>query len=143
MIQKCEEYGGRGYFIHLEDVSYHHSFEIDVAETISDFYAESTHIKPPAKTMLSNYDVDKFLLELSRLTREQDQIPLLRQITQKSTVNDLRMFIRLIQKDLVNKDYCCFSIECIFSSRKSTPDRNISLKVSVQMLMKVFKQQTI
>ncbi|CAF4709250.1 unnamed protein product, partial [Rotaria magnacalcarata] len=39
---------------------------------------------------------------LAQLTREQDQIPLLRKITEKSTVNDLRMFIRLIQKDLVN-----------------------------------------
>lgn len=81
MIQKCEEDG-------------------DVAETISDFYAQSTHIKPPTKTMLSNYDVDNYLHELGRLTREQDQMQMLRQITEKSTVNDLRMFIRLIQKDL-------------------------------------------
>ncbi|CAF3243885.1 unnamed protein product [Rotaria socialis] len=81
MIQKCEESG-------------------DVAETISDFYSSSTHVKPPPKTLLSNYDVDKFLHELGQLTREQDQIPLLRKITEKSTVNDLRMFIRLIQKDL-------------------------------------------
>jgi len=52
--------------------------------------------------MLSNYDIDNYLHELGQLTREQDQIQLLRKITEKSTVNDLRMFIRLIQKDLVN-----------------------------------------
>jgi len=52
--------------------------------------------------MLSNYDIDGYLHELGQLTREQDQIQLLRKITEKSTVNDLRMFIRLIQKDLVN-----------------------------------------
>lgn len=52
--------------------------------------------------MLSNYDIDNYLHELGQLTREQDQIQLLRKITAKSTVNDLRMFIRLIQKDLVN-----------------------------------------
>ncbi|CAF0902160.1 unnamed protein product [Rotaria sp. Silwood1] len=81
MIQKCEECG-------------------DIAETIGDFYASTTHVKPPPKTMLSNYDVDNYLHELGQLTREQDQIQLLRKITEKSTVNDLRMFIRLIQKDL-------------------------------------------
>jgi hypothetical protein len=74
----------------------------DVAETISEFYANTTHVKPPPKTMLSNYDIDGYLHELGQLTREQDQIPLLRKITEKSTVNDLRMFIRLIQKDLVS-----------------------------------------
>lgn len=74
----------------------------DVAETISEFYSNTTHVKPPPKTVLSNYDIDAYLNELGRLTREQDQIQLLRQITEKSTVNDLRMFIRLVQKDLVN-----------------------------------------
>lgn len=50
--------------------------------------------------------MDNFLHELGQLTREQDQIQLLRKITEKSTVNDLRMFIRLVQKDLVTtKDY--------------------------------------
>jgi hypothetical protein len=73
----------------------------DVAETISDFYSKSTHVKPPPKTVLSNYDIDTYLHELSEVTREQDQIPLLRKITEKSTVNDLRMFLRLVQKDLV------------------------------------------
>jgi aminoglycoside phosphotransferase family enzyme len=75
----------------------------DVAETISDFYSKTTRIKPPTKTQLTNYDVDQYLHKLGQVTREQDQLELLRQITEKSTVNDLRMFIRLIQKDLVNK----------------------------------------
>lgn len=73
----------------------------DVAETISEFYSRTTHVKPPPKTVLSNYDIDHYLQELGQLTREQDQIQLLRQITEKCTVNDLRMFIRLVQKDLV------------------------------------------
>ncbi|UJR26750.1 hypothetical protein I4U23_008065 [Adineta vaga] len=81
MIQKCEECG-------------------DVAETIAQFYSSTTHVKPPPKTILSNYDVDTYLQELGKITREQDQIQLLRKITEKSTVNDLRMFIRLVQKDL-------------------------------------------
>ena len=74
---------------------------LDVAETISEFYSQTTHVKPPPKTVLSNYDVDNYLHELGQVTREQDQIQLLRQITEKCTVNDLRMFIRLVQKDLV------------------------------------------
>ena len=55
--------------------------------------------------MLSNYDIDNYLHELGQVTREQDQIQLLRKITEKATVNDLRMFIRLIQKDLVHIEY--------------------------------------
>lgn len=74
---------------------------VDVAETISDFYSENKKVKPPPKTILSNYDIDCYLNKLSQVTREQDQTVLLREITGKSTVNDLRMFIRLIQKDLV------------------------------------------
>ena len=71
-----------------------------MAESISEFYANTTHVKPPAKTLLTNYDVDQYLHELAEVTREQDQIALLKKITEKSTVNDLRMFIRLVQKDL-------------------------------------------
>jgi len=58
--------------------------------------------------MLSNYDIDNYLHELGQVTREQDQIQLLRKITEKSIVNDLRMFIRLIQKDLVHIEYVFF-----------------------------------
>jgi hypothetical protein len=93
--------------------------------------------------MLSNYDIDNYLHELGQLTREQDQIPLLRKITEKSTVNDLRMFIRLIQKDLVNISILLFSNIFILIYRKSMQVQNILLKVLVQMLMKVFKQQMI
>jgi len=81
------------------------SFLLDVAETISEFYSTTKHVKPPPKTALSNYDIDRYLHELGQVTREQDQIQLLRKITEKSTINDLRMFIRLIQKDLVNIEY--------------------------------------
>ncbi|MFZ8379495.1 hypothetical protein ACO1LW_13475, partial [Staphylococcus aureus] len=65
-------------------------FELDVAETIAEFYSTTAHVKPPPKTILSNYDVDHYLHELGKVTREQDQIQLLRKITEKSTVNDLR-----------------------------------------------------
>ncbi len=115
----------------------------DVAETISEFYANATHVKPPPKTMLSNYDIDGYLHELGQLTREQDQIQLLRKITEKSTVNDLRMFIRLIQKDLVNISLIDFVLLQFWLSRKSMPVQNILLKVSVQMLMIVFKHPMI
>ena len=117
-----------------------------MAETISEFYTTSTHVKPPPKTILSNYDIDNYLHELGQLTREQDQIQLLRQITEKSTVNDLRMFIRLIQKDLVRIPFQFYSSSnflhcCIF--RKSMLAQNISSKVSVRMLTKVFKHRMI
>lgn len=98
MIQRCEEIGGKRLFSTKRNI---HRSSLDVAETISEFYSQTTHVKPPPKTVLSNYDIDNYLHELGQVTREQDQIQLLRQITEKSTVNDLRMFIRLVQKDLV------------------------------------------
>ena len=50
----------------------------------------------PMRTLITH------LRDLGQLTCEQDHISLLRKITGKSTVNDLRMFIRFIQYDLVN-----------------------------------------
>ena len=97
--------------------------------------------------MLSNYDVDDYLNKLGQLTREQDQLQLLREITERSTVNDLRMFIRLIQKDLVNSFFSLIFYKHILRfldfHRKSMPVQNILLKVLEKMLMKVFKQQMI
>lgn len=105
MIQRCEEIGGKRMLLSIHVQVFFHT---DVAETISEFYSTSTHVKPPPKTILSNYDIDNYLHELGQLTREQDQSQLLRQITEKSTVNDLRMFIRLIQKDLVKSIFKIF-----------------------------------
>ena len=92
--------------------------------------------------MLTNYEVDQYLRDLGQVTREQDQIPLLRKLTEKSTVNDLRMFIRLIQKDLVNT----FGKETSsgnLSLRKLMQVRSKSSTVSAPMPMKVSKPVTI
>ena len=92
---------------------------IDVAETISEFYSRATSVQPPAKTVLSNYDVDQYLHQLGQLTREQDQLELMRKITAKSTVNDLRMFIRLVQKDLVKPTGLFLTPHSVLRSRAS------------------------
>ena len=45
----------------------------DVAETIGKFYAESTAVKPPKKSDLTIHDIDGFLEEMTKLTKEDEQ----------------------------------------------------------------------
>ncbi|CAF4380350.1 unnamed protein product, partial [Didymodactylos carnosus] len=69
-------------------------------DTVAEFYEQSPAMDPPSKSTLSIYDIDNYLLKLSKLTKENDQERLLHEITIKCTSNDLKMFIRLTQKDL-------------------------------------------
>lgn len=72
----------------------------DVAETIGKFYESSRTIKPPKKSDLSVHHVDKFLDELAKLSKEEEQQYLLKKVTMKCTLNDLKMFIRIMKGDL-------------------------------------------
>jgi len=72
----------------------------DVAETVATFFESSKNVKPSGKSKLSLHDVDDFLDDMTRLTREDDQLDALKKIVPKCTVNDLRMLVRLIKKDL-------------------------------------------
>merc|ERR1712142_1443708 len=72
----------------------------DVAETIGKFYEVSKNMKPPKKSDLSVHHVDKFLDELSQLSKEEEQQYLLKKVTLKCTLNDLKMFIRIMKGDL-------------------------------------------
>ena len=72
----------------------------DVAETVATFFEEKSSVKPPKKSNLTVHDIDDFLRELTELTREDQQEFLLRKVVAKSTVNDLKMFVRLMKADL-------------------------------------------
>lgn len=72
----------------------------DVSETCRNFFAKSNNIKPVAKSEVNIKQIDEFLDQLTQVTKENDQSELLEKITKKFTRNDLRMFIRLIKKDL-------------------------------------------
>lgn len=72
----------------------------DVAETIGNFYAESNAVKPPKKSDLTVHDIDKFLEEMTRMSKEDEQQFFLKNILGRCTVNDLKMFIRLMKGDL-------------------------------------------
>ena len=52
----------------------------DVAETIGKFYESSRTIKPPKKSDLSVHHVDKFLDELAKLSKEEEQQYLLKKV---------------------------------------------------------------
>ncbi|GLH15713.1 DNA ligase [Gryllus bimaculatus] len=72
----------------------------DVAETVSKFFQESKHCRPSKNSHLTIQEIDKFLEELSQLTREDDQAHLFTQICEKCTSNDLCYIIRLVKHDL-------------------------------------------
>ncbi|KAK2503814.1 hypothetical protein MC885_012390 [Smutsia gigantea] len=72
----------------------------DVSETIRVFFEQSKSFPPAAKSLLTLQEVDEFLLQLSRLTREDEQQQALQDIASRCTANDLKCIIRLIKHDL-------------------------------------------
>lgn len=55
----------------------------DVAETISKYFETSIKIKPSKKSLLTMHEVDRFLNDLTKLTREEDQLQHFASITGK------------------------------------------------------------
>ncbi|NXL34922.1 DNLI3 ligase, partial [Glaucidium brasilianum] len=72
----------------------------DVSETIRIFFEQSKSCPPAAKSFLTIQEVDEFLIQLSKLTKEDDQQNVLQHITRRCTGNDLKCIIRLIKHDL-------------------------------------------
>lgn len=72
----------------------------DIGETIQVFFEKSTTLKQVKKSKLTLKEVDKFLEELSQLTKEEEQMHLLKKIVSKCTPGDLKVIIRLIKHDL-------------------------------------------
>ncbi|NXK10740.1 DNLI3 ligase, partial [Herpetotheres cachinnans] len=72
----------------------------DVSETIRLFFEQSKSCPPAAKSLLTIQEVDEFLIQLSKLTKEDDQQSVLQRITRRCTGNDLKCIIRLIKHDL-------------------------------------------
>ena len=74
--------------------------EGDVAETIGKFYEQSKTVTPPKKSELGLHQVDAFLDQLAGMTKEEEQQHLLARVTRVTTVNDLKMFVRIMKGDL-------------------------------------------
>ncbi|KAM9613644.1 DNA ligase 3 isoform 2-T2 [Morphnus guianensis] len=72
----------------------------DVSETVRLFFEQSKSCPPAAKSLLTIQEVDDFLIQLSKLTKEDDQQSVLQRITRRCTGNDLKCIIRLIKHDL-------------------------------------------
>ncbi|KFW01878.1 DNA ligase 3 [Eurypyga helias] len=77
----------------------------DVSETIRLFFEQSKSCPPAAKSALTIQEVDEFLIQLSKLTKEDDQqmkcLPYLNLLLHlRCTGNDLKCIIRLIKHDL-------------------------------------------
>ncbi|XP_046967345.1 DNA ligase 3 [Vanessa cardui] len=72
----------------------------DVAETIQHFFLKSNTLKPASESSLTVHNVEDFLEELSKFTKEEEQIYYFKKIVRRCTTNDLKMLIRLIKGDL-------------------------------------------
>ncbi|OWK14304.1 LIG3, partial [Cervus elaphus hippelaphus] len=72
----------------------------DVSETIRVFFEQSKSFPPAAKSLLTIQEVDEFLMQLSKLTKEDEQQQALQDIASRCTANDLKCIIRLIKHDL-------------------------------------------
>ncbi|CAL4149328.1 unnamed protein product, partial [Meganyctiphanes norvegica] len=72
----------------------------DIAETIRLFFEKSKIQQPLKKACLTLHKVDALLLELSKMSKEEEQSYVLKKAAQLSTANDLKMFIRIIKGDL-------------------------------------------
>ncbi|GBP14778.1 DNA ligase 3 [Eumeta japonica] len=72
----------------------------DVSETIRYFFNKSKSIQPFSKSVLTIQDVENFLSDLSKLTKEDEQIYHFKKIVKQCTLNDLKTIIRLIKADL-------------------------------------------
>ncbi|XP_044532142.1 DNA ligase 3 [Gracilinanus agilis] len=72
----------------------------DVSETVRVFFEQSRSFPPAAKSLLTIQEVDEFLLQLSKVTKEDDQQNVLQDIASRCTANDLKCIIRLIKHDL-------------------------------------------
>lgn len=60
-----------------------HREEGDVAVTVSEFFEKSESIKPASKSTLSLPDVNEYLNQLSKLTKEDEQRRHLKTVTQR------------------------------------------------------------
>ncbi|CAH0559309.1 unnamed protein product [Brassicogethes aeneus] len=72
----------------------------DIGETIQDFFKDSKQIRPAKKSLLAIQEVDDFLENLTKLTKEEEQISHFKKFLPKCTGNDLKIVIRLIVHDL-------------------------------------------
>lgn len=72
----------------------------DIGETVQHFFEHSNGLQPVKKSNVSVKEVDDFLEELSRLTKQDEQTHHLTKIAKKCTANDLKIIIRLIKHDL-------------------------------------------
>ncbi|XP_053379767.1 DNA ligase 3-like [Mercenaria mercenaria] len=72
----------------------------DVAETVKIFFEQSKVLPPQKKCNFTIQEVNHYLEDLTKVTKEDDQEKVLAKIAQRCTGNDLKMVIRLIKHDL-------------------------------------------
>lgn len=72
----------------------------DIAKTIQHFFKKSRVYQPATESTLTLQEIERFLDDLSKLTKEEEQIYHFKNIVKCCTSHDLTMIIRLIKGDL-------------------------------------------
>lgn len=72
----------------------------DIADTIQHFFTKARTVVPASESTLTIHNIEDFLEDLSKLTKEEEQIYHFKKIVKKCTEDDLKMLIRLIKGDL-------------------------------------------
>lgn len=72
----------------------------DVAQTVQHYFPKAKSVQSAKESTLTIHDVENFLEDLSKLTKEEEQIYHFKKIVKKCTTDDILMLIRLIKGDL-------------------------------------------
>nr|BDU62120.1 DNA ligase III [Chionoecetes opilio bacilliform virus]GAV93215.1 hypothetical protein SCV_095 [Chionoecetes opilio bacilliform virus] len=72
----------------------------ELSQTVANIFKDSKIIRPQLESTLTLIEVDALLEELSGKTKMVEQTVVLRHVTERCTVDDLEIFIRLIKADL-------------------------------------------
>ncbi|XP_064384237.1 DNA ligase 3-like isoform X2 [Halichondria panicea] len=72
----------------------------DVAETAKTFFLTSSCTPPQSKSALTLAEVDFYLDELTKVTKEDDQRAQLKQVVERCSEEDLKYYVRLLKHDL-------------------------------------------
>lgn len=72
----------------------------DVSETMKHYFKRSEKVEPASSSVVTCAQVDAYLDELATLSKENEQTKFFQKLVKKFTALDLRMFIRLVKKDV-------------------------------------------
>lgn len=88
------------YKVDADEMTNHLNQNGEISETVKEYFEESKSVRPLKASKLTLKQVDKYLDELTTITKEQEQLDYLRKVSSACAPDDLQMIVRMIKKDL-------------------------------------------